>query len=172
VGGLLWIPHHLESLGARGCELVAHGAWWWPLALTAFAVLVGLAATLRASSSARALLGVALASSGASLLPVHDLAGELLYPHALAEALRKAPADIALLGTSHHGLYALLSGHAKIEKLRREDELAPWIALHPEGWLLVDPKCVKNGLPPGLVEVARDKVHRFSVLVLRRGSAS
>jgi hypothetical protein len=130
-------------------------------------LLGGLVATWRGGLSAGRVLAVGLASSSAGVLPVHGLAGELLYPHVLAEALRTAPDDIALLGTSHHGLYALLASTNEIEKLRDESELAAWSAHHPDGLLLVDPKHLKDGLPGGLVSVTSDKVHRFSVLVLR-----
>jgi len=168
LAGVVLMPRLAESVSARGRELLADGEAWWPLVVMAVAALAGLAATFRKRASARALLLVAFASSAVSFLPIQHLAGELLYPHALAEALSADRATpIAYLGSAHHGIYSLLAARDDLEKLQGEAELEAFCAADPGGLLLIDAAARPAALPEHLVAVATDVVHRSEVEVWR-----
>lgn len=164
----LLIPRNGDSFGAHGRELVASGGAWLPLGLAGAAALAGLLASFRPRLSARAVLALSVASTGASLLSIHRLAGQLLYPHVLAEALAADPAvPIAFLGSSHHGIYALLASRDDLEKIASEDELEAWCRGVPGGLLLIDSEDLPAVLPAGLERVASDVVHQSEVEVWR-----
>lgn len=166
--GALLVPRAEASIGTHGRERIAAGGLTLPLSIAAGVAIAGLVASGRRQLSARALLAVTLIGTNASLLPFHWLAGELLFPHDLAEALRSGPTEVAYLGTSHHGVYALLAPTPELEKLHDVAQLSSWSALHPDGLLVVDPDDLGGEPPPEFVVVARDVVHRSPVLVLRR----
>ncbi|NOT29882.1 MAG: hypothetical protein HOP15_05465, partial [Planctomycetes bacterium] len=164
----LLIPRKGGSFGAEGRELVASGGAWLPLGLAGAAALAGLLASFRLRPSARAVLALSLASAGASLLPIHRLAGKLLYPHALAKALAAHPAaPIAFRGSSHHGIYALLAARDDLEKIEGEGGLEAWCRGAPGGLLLIDSEDLPAVLPAGLERVASDVVHKTAVEVWR-----
>jgi len=151
VVGSFLIPRHPDSFGTRGQALIAGGGVLLPLGLAGIAALAGLMATIRLRS-ARALLAVSLIGSGASMLPVHWLAGQLLFPHELAEALRES-SDVAIFCSSRHGLYPLLSSDKDVEKLQDESMLGPWRAQHPGGLLVVG---AEYSLETGVVDFFDD----------------
>jgi len=168
--GALLLPRAAASVGTRGSDLIAARGFLLPMAIVAFIAVLGLVATTRQRLSAHGLLIVTLCGMSAGALPIHWLAGELLFPHELAEALRSSSAKVAYLGSSHHGVYALLAPTPELDRLNDAVELSSWSELHPDSLVLVDPKALGEQVPPGLVVVARDVVHRAPVLVLRRGS--
>jgi 4-amino-4-deoxy-L-arabinose transferase-like glycosyltransferase len=170
--GLLLVPRAEPTVGTHGRELIASRGFALPLSSGAGIALLGILATWRKRLSPRALLSVAMIGTSACLLPIHWLAGELLFPHDLADALRSGPTEVAYLGTSHHGVYALLAPTPDLEKLTDTAQLASWSALHPDGLLVVDPEDLGGELPSGLVVVARDVVHRTRVLVLARSATA
>ncbi len=171
--GAAWLllPGRADSLATHGREWLARGGAGLTLGLAGGAALAGLAATFRARLSVRALIAVGLVSSSTSLLAFHHLAGKLLYPNALAEALAAATgADsatpIAYLGTSHHGVYSWLSARDDLRKLGGEGELAAFCA-GPAGLVLIDARALPATMPERLVHVTSDVVHRSTVQVWR-----
>lgn len=166
--GLVLLPLAASSLSTRGRELLAEGGHALPLSIAAGVALACVLGTRVERLSARALLVLAALGTSACLLPFHWLGGQLLFPHDLAGALRADATEVAFLGSSHHGLYALLSS-PELEKLDDPAELAPWSERHPDGLLLVDQARLGAELPAGLAVVARDVVHRTPVVVLRSG---
>jgi len=168
--GILLVPRAEASVGTHGRRLIAQAGHALPLLIAAGTALVGLVATGRKRLSSHALLSAAAIWASACLLPFQWLAGELLFPHDLARALRSNPTEAAYLGSSHHGIYAFLASVPVLEKLDDASQLAAWSELHPEGLLLIDQQALVEELPSGLVVVARDVVHRTPVVVLRRGS--
>lgn len=167
----VWIPRTPESFGARGHELLASGGAWLLLGTAGALALASLVATFRAGLAPRALLALALLGGGASLLPLHRLAGELLFPHALAAALRAdSRAPLAFLGTAHHGIYALLAGR-ELEKLVSPAEVEAFCAGAPGSLLVLDPSDHPGPLPGSMRELARDVVHRSEVQVWRVAGA-
>src|SRR5262245_21239099 len=163
------LPGLTASFCARGREIVASGAFYVPLAISAAVALLGLLASARARSSPRGLLAVTFLCTGAGVTPLHWLAGKLLFPAALAEALTAEPsADVAFLGSPEHGLYSLLTQRDTFEELKNEYELTSWAALHPGGLLLADAVDLKGGaIPRGTELVIADRVHKTRVLLLR-----
>jgi 4-amino-4-deoxy-L-arabinose transferase-like glycosyltransferase len=172
LGGLLALAHYPESFSSEGKALLASGRFRIPLALMLVAAACGWFVAERAVRSARGLLVVAVATWGACLVPLQWLAGELLFPHDLAGALHDRPAEIAYLGTSHHGLYSLLAQRTELDHLLDSKAIPDWLARNPDGVLLVDPEELGVQLEMGLVTQASDTVHRTDVLVLRAPSAS
>jgi 4-amino-4-deoxy-L-arabinose transferase-like glycosyltransferase len=168
VAGAIALPRIVDSVSTSGRELLADGGARWPLAVAGAGALAGLVATFRTRASARALLLIAVASSAATFLPVHRLAGELLYPHALAAVLgAERDAPIAYLGSAQHGIYSLLAARDDLEKLQSEAELETFCADDPGGLLLIEADSSPASLPEHLVVVATDVVHRNRVQVLR-----
>lgn len=161
------IPRMQDTLGARGHALVASGGAWLLLGASGALALASLAAAFRARLGLTALLALAVLGTGASLLPLHRLAGELLYPHALAAALGSdSRAPLAFLGTAHHGIYALLAGR-ELRKLEGQAELEAFCAGAPGSLLVLDHAARPPALPQSLRELARDVVHRSEVQVWR-----
>src|SRR5262245_8350029 len=168
----VFLPRATTSVGTHGSDLIASGGFAWPLAITAGIALLALACTWVARLGARELLALGFLGVGLAALPLHWLGGELLFPHRLADALQSGPEKVAYLGSSHHGVYALLSPVPEVEKLRDAVEVSSWSLRNPESLVVADPKELGDQVPPGLVVVARDVVHRTPVLVLRRGRDS
>lgn len=166
----LWLPRVARSFGPDGEALLAGGGWRVPLGLAATCALGGLGLLAWTRASGKHLLALGVLSGGASLLCLHHLAGARLHPHALAAALAETDVPLAFLGSSQHGLYALLAGGRELEKLANEHELCAWSARHPAGLLVVDAHQLRTGVPEELEIVARDRVHATPVLVLRARS--
>jgi 4-amino-4-deoxy-L-arabinose transferase-like glycosyltransferase len=161
------VPRLAEAYGPRAHAWVASRGHVLPLALAGTSALLGLALVLRARLSPLALVVVSTLSSGACLLPIHHVAGVLLFPHELERALATHRGPIAFLGSSQHGIYALLAEGRPLEKLRDDADVVVWSARHTAGIVLVDPDQLDAGVPPGLATVTTDQVHRSQVLVLR-----
>jgi len=166
LAGAFVLGTRFEATGPAGAALLAagaHRAW-----LAATAGIAGIALFLvRRAGSAGTWLRVAAASLWLGLVPVHFVAGRLLYPHELAHALADGPHPIAYLGSAHHGLYALLAGRLDLEKLTRTDEVEPWARAHPQGLVVVTPDDLEAPLPSTLRVVTSDVVHRARIEVLR-----
>jgi 4-amino-4-deoxy-L-arabinose transferase-like glycosyltransferase len=170
VVGALFLPRAAPSVGTHGRDLLDGGGFALPLALTAGIALLALASTWTARLGARGLLVIGFLGVSLAALPLHWLGGELLFPHRLADALQSGPEKVAYLGSSHHGVYALLSPSPEVEKLDDALELGSWSERNPDSLVVADSKALGEEVPRGLVVVARDVVHRTPVLVLRRGS--
>lgn len=168
VAGLFLVPRGQASFTARGREFVASGGAWVLLAVAGTSALAALLATFRPRLTARAVLVLACAGASASLLVLHRLAGELLFPHDLARTLAaEAAAPIAYVGSGHHGLYALLAGRDDLEKLADRSELEDWCRGATRGLLLVDSVVRLGEVPAPLEPVTSDVVHRSAVQVWR-----
>lgn len=166
--GVFVLPRLGDAIGRRGQELVASGGAWLPLAALGGIALASLLATFRPRHGVESLLVLACAGTGASLLFVHRLAGALIYPHALASALRVERATpIAYVGSSQHGLYFLLSERDDLEKLDGAAAVESWCAASPDGLLVTEADAPLEGARARLVELTSDVVHASLVRVWR-----
>jgi hypothetical protein len=168
MAGLLFafaaLPAYQDSYTPPSSDLIESGWFRLPLCLSFAAALAG-TGLARSECEPRPTLARGLACLALALLPLHWLAGRLLFPHALAEALEARPGELAYLANHHHGVYAWLA-RAPVERLEDADELHAWSERHPLGWILLD----QNGstLPSGFTLVVEDVVHKTRVAVVAR----
>ena len=156
------------STGAAGLAYLRSGAWKPAILGALIALMLGFAIASSARCNLTQVLAGLVLALGAAALGVHRIAGELLYPHAIAAALRVDPGvPLAHLGPSKHGILELLSGRTDIEKLRDASELVRWSEDHPRGLIVVDTGSLDGDLPAGWEVTVSDVVHRNPVLVLR-----
>lgn len=155
----------LGSSGLRGREFLEQHGSWIPVLLGL--LLVTVVVTARARNS-RTLLASAALGCGATLLGLHGVAGRLLYPHALAEALRESPdAPVAYMGNSLQGLYPLLSEQRAFTKVADALEARAWVTSHPRGILLADLVDLQPEDLRGFEVLVRDRAHRHDLVALR-----
>jgi len=170
LAGPFVLPHQQQNFGPPGQALVRSGAALIPLVMLALVALTGIVlGTRRRELAAR--LRIAATTVGLAALPLHWLAGRLLYPHELARVLATAE-EVAYMGNSHRGLYSLLTAKTELERLPDPDAVVDWARAHPGGLVLVDPGDLRSPLPSDIETVAHDVVHAADVHVLRARAAS
>jgi len=173
VAGALALASLEGSVAVQGIEYVRSGEWLWAWSGAGLALVAGSVAAYRWRRSAAELLAVTLLSTGACLVGMQAVAGRLLFPHVLAQLLEEDPhAPLAFCGSSHHGLYALLAGDRPVTRLQESADVGPWVSAHPGGIVMLEASLLPDGPPAGLDLVARDRVHRCDVVVLRRAHDS
>jgi len=163
-----FLPRLEPSAGSAGRAWLARGGQVLPLAATALLLALGMFLAVRArAASPRALLVLATGIGGLAPLPLHAVAGRLLYPHALAAALREPHTQVACYGSLQNGLISLLSQRTTIVRLEREADLIAFAGRDREALVVVDAERLPAGVPPGLDLLAQDTAHRTELLVLR-----
>ena len=168
LAALVLVPQRTGSFSAAGVEWLRGGTWRLTL-------LPGLVALAWAGLRLRALdveparvLRTSFVALALAAVGLHFVAGRLLYPARLAQGLAlDAATPLAFLGSSHHGFYELAAGRSPLPKLGSPAEIAPWLAAHPAGRVLVDRSELAEA-PPGTRELLRDRLHQSEILLLAR----
>ena len=174
---LLHLDELRELSSAAGRVYLNSGAARLMLLIALLSTTLGAMIAFVRQRTATALLATLLISTGIVTLSLHRLAGFVLFPAHLKRSLtadRTQP--LALFGSARHGLYWLLSGRDRIERLADIDQLDRWIRDNPKGLAIVDQDrledFVPDSIPPGMTLLVEDAVHGDTVLVFRSEATS